>query len=188
MFQMYIEGISLRNIAENMNRVGIRSVLGNAFQEVSVWQLIFNEVYAEDIRRQKCYILDLITKTKISNNGELPQYYMANCHEAIIDRETYAKVKAEMEQRAAMANPTYCFTGKIKCGIYGRNYTRHKVMTKGKEYIRWLCRAKKESGVTCKSHNYSEKKRRFGKSSARSWSRTLLRSGLLHQLHQGTTF
>lgn len=158
MFQMYIEGISLRNIAENMNRAGIRSVLGNEFQEASVRQLIFNEVYAGDIRRQKYYILDPITKTKISNNGELPQYYMADCHEAIIDRETYAKVKAEMERRAAMQNPTYCFTGKIKCGICSQNFTRHKAVVKGKEYATWICRAKKESGVTCKSHNYSEKK------------------------------
>lgn len=158
MFQMYIEGISLRNIAENMNRAGIRSVLGNEFQEASVRQLIFNEVYAGDIRRQKYYILDPITKTKIFNNGELPQYYMADCHEAIIDRETYAKVKTEMERRAAMQNPTYCFTGKIKCGICGQNFTRHKAMVKGKEYATWICRAKKESGVTCKSHNYSEKK------------------------------
>ena len=158
MFQMYIEGISLRNIAENMNRTGIRSVLGNEFQEASVRQLIFNEVYAGDIRRQKYYILDPITKTKIPNNGELPQYYMADCHEAIIDRETYAKVKAEMERRAAMQNPTYCFTGKIKCGICSQNFTRHKATVKGKEYVTWICRTKKESGVTCKSHNYSEKK------------------------------
>ena len=31
MFQMYIDGVSLRGIAENMNQAGIRSVLGNEF-------------------------------------------------------------------------------------------------------------------------------------------------------------
>ncbi len=40
---------------------------------------------------------------------------MADCHEAIIDRETYAKVQAEMERRAGLMDPTYPFTGKIKC-------------------------------------------------------------------------
>lgn len=44
MFQMYIDGISLRLIAENMNQAGIRTTLGNEFQEASVRQLIFNEV------------------------------------------------------------------------------------------------------------------------------------------------
>lgn len=158
MFQMYIDGTSFRCIAENMNRSGIRSVLGNEFQEATVRQLIFNEVYAGDIRRQKCYVDDPISKTKVQNNGELPQYYIADCHEAIIDRETYAKVQAEMERRTGMINPTYCFTGKIKCGICGTSYTRKKGMNKGKTYVHWICRSKKETGVTCQSHNYSENK------------------------------
>jgi len=156
MFQMYIDGVSLREIAGSMNRAGIRTTLGNDFQEASVRQLIFNEVYAGDIRRQKCYMADPITKMKVKNCGELPQYYMADCHEAIIDRETYAKVQAEMERRAGLVNPTYPFTGKIKCGICGQNFTRRKGTTKGKEYISWFCRAKKEAGMTCTSRNYSE--------------------------------
>ena len=155
---MYIDGVSLREIAESMNKAGIRTTLGNDFQEASVRQLIFNEVYAGDIRRQKCYMADPITKTKVKNCGELPQYYMADCHEAIIDRETYAKVQAEMERRAAMVNPTYPFTGKVKCGICGQNFTRRKGTTKGKEYASWFCRAKKEVGMSCTSPNYSEKK------------------------------
>ena len=156
MFQMYIDGVSLRGIAESMNSAGIRTTLGNDFQEASVRQLIFNEVYAGDIRRQKCYMADPITKTKVKNCGELPQYYMADCHEAIIDRETYAKVQAEMERRAGLVNPTYPFTGKIKCGICGQSFTRRKGTTKGKEYVSWFCRAKKEVGMTCTSCNYSE--------------------------------
>ena len=156
MFQMYIDGVPLRGIAESMNSAGIRTTLGNDFQEASVRQLIFNEVYAGDIRRQKCYMADPITKTKVKNCGELPQYYMADCHEAIIDRETYAKVQAEMERRAGLVNPAYPFTGKIKCGICGQSFTRRKGTTKGKEYVSWFCRAKKEVGMTCTSCNYSE--------------------------------
>lgn len=158
MFQMYIDGVSLREIAGSMNKAGIRTTLGNDFQEASVRQLIFNEVYAGDIRRQKCYMADPITKMKVKNCGELPQYYMVDCHEAIIDRETYTKIRAEMERRAGLINPTYPFTGKIKCGICGQNFTRRKGTTKGKEYVSWFCRAKKEVGMTCRSHNYSEKK------------------------------
>ena len=156
MFQMYIDGVSLREIAGSMNRAGIRTTLGNDFQEASVRQLIFNEVYAGDIRRQKCYMADPITKTKVKNCGELPQYYMADCHEAIIDRETYAKVKAEMERRAGLVNPTYPFTGKMKCGICGCSYTRRAAMVKGREYVSWFCRAKKEKGMSCTSVNFSE--------------------------------
>lgn len=158
MFQMYIDGVTLRDIADSMNKAGIRTTLGNDFQESSVRQLIFNEVYAGDIRRQKCYIEDPITKRKVLNRGELPQYYMTDSHEAIIDRDTYAKVKAEMERRASLLNPTYCFTGKFKCAVCGANFTRKKGRVRGKEYVDWICRSKKEPGVTCKSHNYPEHK------------------------------
>lgn len=63
-----------------------------------------------------------------------------------------------MERRAGLINPTYPFTGKIKCGICGMTFTRRKEITKGKEYVSWFCRAKKEVGMTCRSHNYSEEK------------------------------
>lgn len=156
MFQMYIDGLSLREIADNLNSAGVRSVLGNEFQEGSVRQLIFNEVYTGDIRRQKCYMADPLKKNKVPNRGELPQYYMADCHEAIIDRETYAKVQAEMERRAALVNPTYCFTKKIRCGVCGNNFTRKKDAQRGKTYVHWICRTKKETGMTCTSENFSE--------------------------------
>ena len=152
MFQMYIDGISLRDIAENMNRAGIRSVLGNEFRQSSVRQMIFNEVYAGNIRRQKCYMDDPIRKTKIKNCGELPQYYVAGCHEAIIDCGTYTKVQAEMERRAAMQNPTYPFTRKIKCGACGMFFTRR--ICKGD--AKWFCHSKKVAGKTCESHTYLE--------------------------------
>ncbi len=156
MFQMYIDGVSLFNIAETLNNAGIRTILGNKFQEGSVRQLIFNEVYAGDILRQKCYIPDPITKKKIPNRGELPQYYMEDCHEAIIDRDTYAKVKAEMKRRTALLNPTYCFSGKITCGMCGAKYTRKKGTVRGKTYIHWICRSKKEVGQTCSNINFTE--------------------------------
>lgn len=158
MFRMYIDGVSLRCIAGNMNRAGIRSVFGNEFTESTVRQLVFNEVYAGDIRRQKYFMEDPITKNKVKNEGQLPQYYIKDCHEAIIDRETWAKVQSEMKRRTASLNPVYPFTGKIKCGMCGRSYTRRSSIVKGRKYVNWFCRAKKEKGVTCKSQNYSEDK------------------------------
>lgn len=142
MFQMYIDGLPLHTIADNMNDAGIRSVLGNKFSEGTIRQLIFNEVYAGNILRQKCYMADPLKKTKVKNQGELPQFYMPDCHEAIIDRETYAKVQAEMERRASLVNPTYCFTKKIKCGICGMPYTRRQATLKGRTFVwKFLCGA-----------------------------------------------
>ena len=158
MFRLYLDGLSLRSICDELNGAGYRTINGKLFQEASLNVLLHNEIYAGDIRRQKCYIADPINKTKVKNQGELPQYYMTDCHEAIIDRETYALVEQEFERRTAMLNPTYCFSGKIVCGMCGSLFTRKAGKVKGKTYVQWICRSKKETGMTCKSHNYSEDK------------------------------
>lgn len=155
-FAMYLEGYSLRKIAKTLNEARLSTVKGGAFAEGSLHVMIHNEIYAGDIRRQKCFMKDPITKNKRKNRGQLPQYYIEGCHEAILDRETWAKVQKEMEKRAASVK-TYPFTGKITCGICGRSYTRRFVVRKGKESVSWICRAKKEPKVTCQSRNYSER-------------------------------
>lgn len=155
-FEMYLDGVSFRQMADTLNGAGLRTITGCEFAEASLDVLVHNEIYAGDIRRQKSYMADPLTKNKVKNHGELPQYYMADCHEAILDRSTYAKVQAEMERRAAMQNPTYCFTGRIKCGICGMPYTRRKGRTKGREYVSWFCRAKKEVGMSCINENFNE--------------------------------
>lgn len=156
MFQMYIDGVSLRIMADRLNQAGCRSVLGNEFTEQSVRQLIFNDVYTGNIRRQKSFVDNPLKKHKVINKGELPQYLIPDCHEAIIDSDTYALVQVEMKRRESLLNPTYCFTGKVRCGICGCNYTRHKGERKGHLYFNWICRAKKEKGITCTSVNFSE--------------------------------
>ncbi len=156
MFQMYLDGVSLRDIAENMNNAGCRSTLGNEFSEGSVRQLIFNEIYAGDMLRQKTITSDPISKAKVKNSGELPQYLFTDCHEAILDRGTYAKVQTEMEGRASMLNLVYFFTGKIHCETCGNVYTRKKQNKNGRTYTHWLCRSKKEKGTTCTSINFRE--------------------------------
>ena len=143
MFQMFLEGISFQQIADKLNAAGIRSVLGNEFQEASVRQILYNEIYAGDLLRQKSITTSPITKVKVKNLGKLPQYLYTDCHEAIIDRETYEKVKIEMKRRASMQHPVYFFTGKIRCETCGGYYSRRKHKHRnGKIYIRWACRHK----------------------------------------------
>lgn len=156
MFDLYIKGKSLQAICDDLNGAGYRTVNGCLFQEASLALLIKNEIYAGDLRRQKSYMADPIKKNKVKNRGELPQYYMADCHEAIIDRETYAKIKAEMDRRTSLLIPTYCFTKRIRCGICGALYSRKKGKVRGKTYVHWICRSKKEVGMTCSSVNFSE--------------------------------
>lgn len=156
MFALYLDGVSLKNICAELNGAGFRTINGCLFQEASLHHMIKNEVYAGDILRQKCYIPDPISKKKVRNMGELPMYYQTDAHEAIIDRETYAKVQAEIKRRESLVHPNYPFTGKITCGICGAHFTRKKSVYKGKCTVRWICRSKKEVGQTCTSINILE--------------------------------
>ena len=156
MFQLYLQGISLRKIASTLNQAGQRTVNGCRFTEVSVNSTIHNEIYAGDLRRQKYFVEDPISKRKMPNRGYLPQYYIQDCHEAVLDRETYTKVQDEIARRAALARRTCCFSGKIRCGICGNRYIRKKSTVKGRTYVYWVCRGKKAAGMTCANINLKE--------------------------------
>ena len=156
MFQLYLEGISFRNIANRMNETGFTGTMGGTFSEGTVRQLLHNEVYAGDLCFQKAYVTDPITKRKVANRGELPMYYIEDAHEAIIDRETWEKVLAEHDRRTEIATKLNCFSGKIVCGKCGMVYTRKTGVQRGQRYTHWICRAKKETNMTCDSVNFSE--------------------------------
>ena len=156
MFALYLDGVSLKNICAELNGAGYRTINGCLFQEASLHHMIKNEVYAGDILRQKCHIPDPISKKKVRNKGELPMYYQTDAHEAIIDRETYARVQAEIRRRESLIHPNYPFTGKIACAVCGSYFTRKKSVVNGVTYVRWICRSKKEVGRTCTSRNFTE--------------------------------
>ena len=156
MFALYLDGVSLKDICAELNGAGYRTINGCLFQEASLHKMIKNEVYAGDILRQKCHIPDPISKKKVRNTGELPMYYQTDAHEAIIDRETYTRVQAEIRRRESLIHPNYPFTGKIACAVCGSYFTRKKSVYKGKCTVRWICRSKKEVGRTCTSINILE--------------------------------
>lgn len=143
MFQLFLEGYSYQQIADKLTDAGIHTIQGNIFQEDSVQKHIINEVYAGDILRQKSFTPDPIGKVKVKNNGEFPQYLYSDANEAIIDRETFTLVQEELKRHNAMMNPTYFFTGLIKCECCGNTFTRKKSKLRGRTYVHWICRSKK---------------------------------------------
>ena len=60
-----------------------------------------NEKYAGDLLLQKFYTNNHVEKKRFHNRGELPQYFVGEDHEPIIDRETFDAVQREIAWRAA---------------------------------------------------------------------------------------
>lgn len=135
-FRDYIEGIPLREIAARLRRSGFVTEHGNAVSHTRINYIVRNELYIGNIVLQKTYVKDFITHTKSPNRGELPQYRLCDCHEPIIDEETFAKAQTESARRAA-AKPVYRYTAKLICGKCGKPFTRR---TNDGKYACWHCR------------------------------------------------
>lgn len=97
----------------------------------------------------------------VRNTGELPMYLVNDAIPAIITKELFDTVQAEIALRrdlGARANwsiPTTCFTSKIKWSRCGKSYARSgKRLTNGTINYVWICRtkrdgAKRSKGRTC---------------------------------------
>mgnify|MGYP003851864741 CR=1 FL=1 len=50
--------------------------------------MLTNEKYKGDALLQKTYTVDFLTKKRLKNDGQVPQYYVEESHPAIIDKDT----------------------------------------------------------------------------------------------------
>lgn len=140
-FDLYLSGLGKTAIAKELNARGIPAKNGGLWHESVIGNILKNEKYVGDMRLQKTFIADHISKRQVKNEGQLPQYYVRDAHEAIIDRDTFERVQAEIQRRAQKHTPhkprqdTYLFTGKIVCGKCGKHYKRKTTASKPV----WIC-------------------------------------------------
>lgn len=158
-FKAYLDGESLRSITERLTREGIPAKNEDEKWTVQIVQNILNnEKYTGDVLLQKTYTTDPITKRKKKNKGELPQYLVKNCHDAIISHEIFDLVQEENAKRRASVqinnekSNNKCYSGKyalseiLVCGECNTLYRRCTWMSNGKRHIVWRCRNRLENG------------------------------------------
>ena len=136
------------------------------FRNVKKWttstirSILTNEKYKGDALLQKCYTIDFLTKKRKKNEGEVPQYYVKNSHEAIISPEVYDLAQNELKNRAkgnfnhSSVSP---FSSKIICGECGGFYGS-KVWHSNDKYRRviWQCNNKFKNKNKCKTPHLTE--------------------------------
>jgi hypothetical protein len=148
-FQDYLSGMGIEVLSRKYRALGVK------LTRTGIRGLLRNEKYQGDMRLQKSFVSDHLTKRKVVNTGQLPQYYVRDSHEAIIDRVTFDAVQAEIARRAAFHQPnpqapkTYPLTGLVKCGVCGAGY-RRKHAAAGTKYAKivWICDTFNEMGRT----------------------------------------
>jgi len=139
-FADYLGGMGVLAIRKKLLAEGV------SFAQNGLVGLLRNEKYAGDLLLQKTFVADHLTKKKMKNTGQLPMYLVEDAHEAIIPREQFKAVQAEMARRAARfqtsahAPITYPLSGLVKCGTCGAGYRRkHAAAGTKYEKIVWIC-------------------------------------------------
>lgn len=122
-----------------------------------VRSILQNEKYKGDALLQKVFTPDFLTKKKVKNTGQVPQYYVKGDHEPIIEPEIFDLVQRRMSRESKSSSPSI-FSGKVKCGCC-RNFYGSKVWHSNSKYrkIVWRCNGKyKKKDITCTTPNLTE--------------------------------
>jgi len=160
-YKMYMEGATPHRIAKFLTAEGIPTPgKKHKWSQNTVESILTNEKYKGDALLQKSYTTDYLTKKKKINEGEMPQYYVENSHEAIIEPAVFDMVQLEVARRKA-SNSRHSgiglFASKIKCGECGSWYGA-KVWHSTSKYRRTIyqCNGKFRNTVKCRTPHYTE--------------------------------
>ena len=109
-YREYLAGITITRICRGLEEDGIPTKLGKKrWQHSVVSSILTNEKYTGDAILGKTYKRDVLSKRREKNTGAPsmpPMYYAEGTHPAIIDKDMFEMVKAEMQriQRSAVAD------------------------------------------------------------------------------------
>ncbi len=124
-----------------------------------------NEKYVGDSLQQKTFSEDLFDGQRLKNEGQLPKYYVHDCHPAIIDRFTFQRVQEELARRSSLRKASsrtkteqgkysgkYVLSGLLVCGECGSPYRRTTYMPGGQKRYVWRCINRLEHGKRICKH------------------------------------
>ncbi|MDD4475226.1 MAG: recombinase family protein [Eubacteriales bacterium] len=159
-YKLFLEGKTTQGIANYLMKHGILSPAGKQkWQASTISSILTNEKYKGDALLQKRFTADFLTKELRINNGEVPQYYVENSHEAIITPEEFDMVQDEMARRKELgrAYSDKAFHSKLICGDCGGFYGR-KVWHSTDEYrtVIFQCNRKFMNEIKCATPRLTE--------------------------------
>ncbi|HEN4544006.1 TPA: recombinase family protein [Streptococcus agalactiae] len=156
-FQQALIGKSPYHIAKDLTEQGIPSPSGKSqWNATTIKRMLRNEKYKGDALLQKTFTIDFLTKKKNINRGELPQYYVENNHEAIVDRETFDAVQQVLDNKGRKSSTTI-FSSKLVCGDCG-HFFGSKVWHSTSKYRRviYQCNEKYSGDKRCNTPHVTE--------------------------------
>lgn len=159
-FSLYMQGNSLRKIADKLYERGILSPTWKEnWTPMAIRKILTNEKYTGNVILQKTYVKDFFEHTQALNKNQFTKYLYENNNPPIISRETFELVQKMLDERSnveidqdgksARKSTRYSsnnlLSGKIKCQVCGRNFRR--ITTHLGEMV-WRCAGRVEKRKT----------------------------------------
>lgn len=160
-YSLFMEGKTPTTIAKVLTQAGIPTPAGKSKWLSGVIQSILtNEKYKGSAKLQKRFTVDFLQKKMKVNEGEVPQYYVENSHEAIIAPDEWEAVQAEMQRRKALGTKysgNSVLATRLVCADCG-SFFGSKVWHSTSKYRRviWQCNHKFAGGEKCKTPHLDE--------------------------------
>ena len=128
-YQMYLEGMSINGITAELTRRKTRTYYNNTVWEAgTIRAILSNTAYAGNILTRK-RTRDLLSNRHYATEGARDQYYIENCHPAIISQEIFeavqerrARNRKDSKPKVIRSNP---LSKRVVCGNCGRNFGRN---------------------------------------------------------------
>ncbi len=164
----YLDGRSFLQIKRSLEADGVLNGAGHKkWHESNIKQILTNEKYIGDALLQKTYTVNTLEKKRVNNNGIAPKYYVEGSHEAIIDKDIFLRVQAEIARRANILtdgkkriySSRYALSSIVFCEHCGDIYRRIKWNNHGCRSTVWRCVSrvlKKNSGIDCPARTIHE--------------------------------
>lgn len=164
----YLDGKSFKRIKQGLEADGIlNGAKHEKWHDTNIRQILTNEKYIGDALLQKTYTVSVLDKKRVPNNGLVPKYYVEGSHEAIIDKDTFLRVQAEIARRSSIKtgekkrtySSKYALSSRVFCGHCGDIYRRIAWNNRGYRSIVWRCVSrveKKKSGIDCPARTIRE--------------------------------
>ena len=123
-FALFMAGKTPYLIAKTLTADGIPTPAGKSkWGTTTVASILTNEKYKGAALLQKKFTINFLDKKMKINEGEVPQYYIEQSHQPIIDPEEFDKVQAEFARRKGLGHRysgSSIFASRIVCGEIGR--------------------------------------------------------------------
>ncbi len=98
-FLMFLCNYKCKEIAEEMTRLKRITKIGNeVWSSGSIYGILRNERHCGDVLARKTYTKDYLDHKSVRNDGQRPQYYAEDDHEAIVSRAMFRLVQEKMDQ------------------------------------------------------------------------------------------